>query len=125
MIDRYDRLYLYPADFDRSLAFYRDTLGWSVMEEHEGAECGRMVTLSGGATSVVLSERAPGGLKPMAGSPVIHLDIHDIDQRFRELPPGNHVVVGLGESTPGKRWFVVRDPDGALIAFEGHDKVHA
>jgi hypothetical protein len=34
------------------------------------------------------------------------------------MPPGDHVVVPPGTSERGTRWFVVRDPDGNLIAFE-------
>jgi uncharacterized glyoxalase superfamily protein PhnB len=48
----------------------------------------------------------------------MHLDIHDIDARFRALPKGAHVVSEPAQTHWGTRWFVVRDPDGNLIAFE-------
>ena len=48
----------------------------------------------------------------------MHLDIHDIDERFRVLPKGTHVVIEPQSTHWGTRWFVVRDPDGNLIAFE-------
>jgi uncharacterized glyoxalase superfamily protein PhnB len=53
-----------------------------------------------------------------ASGPDVHLDIHDIDERFRELPKGTHVVIEPQSTHWGTRWFVVRDPDGNLIAFE-------
>lgn len=122
MIDRFDHLHIQPGDFDRSLAFYRDTLGWSVVSAWGDGASGRGVVLSGGAMKVVLAER-PGspanGAKPRAA---IHLDIHDIDKRFRELPPGDHVVAAPGVGGLGRRGFTVRDPDGNLIAFEEPDR---
>ena len=45
-------------------------------------------------------------------------DIHDIDARFRALPKGDHVAVEPEPTHWGTRWFVVRDPDGNVIAFE-------
>jgi uncharacterized glyoxalase superfamily protein PhnB len=48
----------------------------------------------------------------------MHLDIHDIDARFSKLPPGTEVVSPPGPTPWGTRWFVVKDPDGNLLAFE-------
>jgi len=114
MVDRFHHLFIAPADFDKSVAFYRDVLGWNVTRTWNGNGAGRGVVLSGGGVEVVLAEDR-GGARPR---PTLHLDIHDIDARFRALPAGSHVVT-RPEATPwGTRWFVVRDPDGNLIAFE-------
>src|SRR5512140_2643657 len=118
MIDRFDHLHIQPADFDRSLAFYRDTLGWSVVSTWGEPASGRGAVLSGGAVKVVLAERSKYPATAAPARPAIHLDIHDIDKRFQTLPEGDHVVVPPGLSERGTRWFVVRDPDGNLIAFE-------
>jgi uncharacterized glyoxalase superfamily protein PhnB len=70
---------------------------------------------------VVLAERtAPGAGDQGLGAPKpnIHLDIHDIETRFKSVPAGSHVVRAPEETPWGTRWFVVRDPDGNLIAFE-------
>jgi uncharacterized glyoxalase superfamily protein PhnB len=48
----------------------------------------------------------------------VHLDIHDLDARFKALPKGVDVVTKPEKTHWGTRWFVVRDPDGNLIAFE-------
>lgn len=116
MIDRFDHFVIHPADFGRSLAFYRDTLGWSVVDQ--GGEAGepRYAVLSGGAVKVVLAERAPGG--PVDARPELRLDIHDVDRRFRLIPGGDHVLSVPGDAPHGARAFVVRDPDGNRIAFE-------
>ena len=118
MIDRFDHLHIQPADFDRSLAFYRDTLGWSVVSTWGEPATGRGAVLSGGAIKVVLAERSKYPATTAQPRPAIHLDIHDVDKRFQELPAGDHVVVPPGVSERGTRWFAVRDPDGILIAFE-------
>ena len=121
MIDRFHHLFIEPADFDASLAFYRDVLGWVVTENWGGNGTQRGAILSGGGIEVVLAQRSdPAGKKGEAGSsrPNLHLDIHDIDSRFKQIPKGAHVVVEPQATHWGTRWFVVRDPDGNLIAFE-------
>jgi catechol 2,3-dioxygenase-like lactoylglutathione lyase family enzyme len=118
MIDRFDHIHIEPADFDRSLAFYRDTLGWSVVSTWGDPASGRGAVLSGGAIKVVLAERSNYPGSAAEPRPAVHLDIHDIDKRFRALPPGDYVVAPPGVSGDGTRGFVLRDPDGNLIAFE-------
>ena len=120
MNDRFDHLFIRPADFDASLAFYRDVLGWSVSKTWGGNGNGRGAVLSGGGVKVVLAER-PSEAGPGAQNgtrPHVHLDIHDIDARFRVLPKGAHIVAEPESTHWGTRWFVVRDPDGNVIAFE-------
>jgi len=121
MIDRFHHLFIQPANYDDSLAFYRDILGWSVTENWGGNGTQRGARLSGGGIEIVLAQRSePVAAKGEAGGvhPTVHLDIHDIDVRFQELPKGAHVVVEPEATHRGTRWFVVRDPDGNLIAFE-------
>jgi catechol 2,3-dioxygenase-like lactoylglutathione lyase family enzyme len=117
MIDRFHHLHITPADYDASLDFYREVLGWSVTQSWESEACGRGAVLSGGGVKVVLGEARNGAAASGAG-PRVHLDIHDIDARFRALPKGSHVVTEPQATAWGTRWFVVRDPDGNLIAFE-------
>ena len=120
MSDRFHHLFIRPADYEASLAFYRDVLGWSVTHDWGGNGNGRGAVLSGGGIKVVIAERVPEsrGRGAAAAGPDVHLDIHDVDERFRELPKGTHVVIEPESTHWGTRWFVVRDPDGNLIAFE-------
>lgn len=118
MIDRFDHIHIQPADFDRSLAFYRDVLGWSVISTWGDPASGRGAVLSGGAAKVVIAERWKYAAEVAPASAAVHLDIHDVDKRFGAVPAGDHVVVPPGVNEKGVRWFVVRDPDGNLIAFE-------
>ena len=120
MPDRFDHLYIEPADFDASLKFYRQVLGWQVMSEWRGSDGGRGVQLSGGAIRLVLAEHAgtaTSSAKDLSHAPVIHLDIHDADARFAKIPPGDHIAIAPENNHWGTRWFVVRDPDGNRLAF--------
>jgi len=119
--DRFHHLFITPADFEASLTFYRDVLGWTVTETWGAPGNGRGVALSGGGIKVVIAEATtPATNDEGLGSarPNVHLDIHDIDKRFGKLPKGAHVVREPEKTHWGTRWFVVRDPDGNLIAFE-------
>lgn len=121
MSDRFHHLFITPADFETSLTFYRDVLGWTVTETWGAPGNGRGVSLSGGGIKVVIAEpTTPATNDEGLGSarPNVHLDIHDIDKRFGKLPKGAHVVREPEKTHWGTRWFVVRDPDGNLIAFE-------
>jgi catechol 2,3-dioxygenase-like lactoylglutathione lyase family enzyme len=120
MSDRFHHLFIRPADFDASLAFYRDVLGWSVTRTWGGNGKGRGAMLTGGGIKVALGEQPAESQGDGSDTtrPSVHLDIHDIDERFRALPKGAHVVAQPESTDWGTRWFVVRDPDGNLIAFE-------
>ena len=123
MIDRFHHIYVQASDFERSLAFYRDTLGWSVTRSWGGDGEARGAILSGGGVKVVVVD----GGKPANGAsdgPRVFLDIHDIDARFKTIPEGDHVVTPPGPTKWGTRWFVLKDPDGNQIAFEEVHSFH-
>jgi uncharacterized glyoxalase superfamily protein PhnB len=48
----------------------------------------------------------------------LHLRVADLDQRFAQIPDGTDIVVRPEETHWGTRWFVVKDPDDNLIAYE-------
>jgi len=112
--DRFHHLFIAPADFEASLAFYRDSLGWTVTRTWGDNGAVRGALLSGGGVEVVIASDT----SYPTGRPILHLDIHDIDARFKALPKGVEVVTRPEDTHWGTRWFVVRDPDGNLIAFE-------
>ena len=121
--DRFDHLFFCPRDFQASRNFYVELLGWQVVSEWTDNFAKRGVILNGGGVQVVLAEAhdAPNdgdihnNRAPNAAT--LHLDIHDADARFAEIPAGDHIVQPPQDNHWGTRWFVVRDPDGNLIAF--------
>lgn len=116
MSDRFHHIFLAPANYDASLAFYRDVLGWMVTQSWGGNGSDRGAILSGGGVKVVIAEHpATGSQSPR---PELHLDIHNVDKRFGAMPKGEHIVKEPEQTHWGTRWFVVKDPDGNLIAFE-------
>ncbi len=121
MADLFDHLLIAPRDFDASLAFYCNVMHWDVISEWRSKAGVRGAVVSGGGVEVVLMERARGKGAARKGSkgsqPTLHLDIHDADQRFAAIPAGDHIVVRPEVTEFGVRWFVLKDPDGNLIAF--------
>jgi catechol 2,3-dioxygenase-like lactoylglutathione lyase family enzyme len=115
--DRFDHLFIAPADYGRSVAFYRDILGWAVMSSW-GEAGSRGTVFSGGGIKVVVAERHEGESPRQGPAARVHLDIHDVARRFEAMPKGPHILVEPGPTHWGTFWFVVRDPDGNEYAFE-------
>jgi resuscitation-promoting factor RpfA len=106
---------LQVADLERSLAFYRDKLGFHVVDQSEDS-----VVLASGDDRLVL--RALAGMEPVQWRVVhLNLDVTDIDAVYAELraagvrftsPPR---VVNRG--TYAEQWAAVfKDPDGHGLA---------
>ena len=121
--DRFDHLFIEPSSFDASLSFYRDALGWKVMFSWGEKGEPRGASLSSGAMSIVLAEPHPSEDKSKShgingNRPTAHLIVENVNQRYAELA---NAGVALSPPEPthwGTRWFVAKDPDGNLIAFE-------
>ena len=121
--DRFDHLFVEPASFDAAVAFYRDGLGWAERHAWGGAGEPRGIALDGGGVSIVLAERhaADDHSKShgVAGvRPTVHLVVDDLDARHAALAAKGLALFAPEATHWGVRWFVVRDPDGNLIAFE-------
>ena len=125
--DRFDHLFIVPRSFDAALAFYRDTLGWTVRHawgSPDGEPRGAM--LDGGGTALVIAEQHAADDRSWSdgvhGSrPTLHLAVDDLEARHAQLVAagaGLRIVVPPEATHWGTRWFVVRDPDDNLIAFE-------
>ncbi len=107
------RVLLRPSDLDRSLAFYRDTLGLAVYREFgEGSHRGVVFFLGGGFLEV--SGRAEA---PMAPNVALWLQVRDVDGAYDELMARGVSVERAPVTEPwGLREMWVRDPDGLRIA---------
>ncbi|MEQ1877481.1 MAG: VOC family protein [Bdellovibrionia bacterium] len=123
-MDKFDHLFIAPKDFDKSLAFYRDNLGWKVLADWgDGKEPKGAVLKSSGGLSLTLAEEheSKGDQSWSHGingeRPTVHLNVDDIELRYAEIKDKKSVVVKPEDTHWGTRWMVVRDPDGNLIAF--------
>jgi uncharacterized glyoxalase superfamily protein PhnB len=121
--DRFDHVFVQPSSFDASLAFYCDALGWKVMFSWGENGEPRGVLLSSGGMSIVVAEPHPAGDKSKSHGingtrPTIHLHVENIDRRYEELSKAGVALFAPEPTHWGTRWFVARDPDGNLIAFE-------
>ena len=119
--DRFENLFICPRDFTASRRFYVDVLGWQIISEWTDNLGKKSVTLNGGAVCVVLAESPEDATIQNPNAPhaaTLHLDIHDADKRFAQIPAGEHIVQSPHDNDQGARIFVVRDPDGNLIAFD-------
>jgi uncharacterized glyoxalase superfamily protein PhnB len=121
--DRFDHIFVQPESFDASLAFYRDALGWRVLFSSTREGEPRLAALGSGAMTIVLAEPHPAEDKSKTHGingtrPTIHLRVDDIEERYRELSGAGAALFAPERTHWGTRWFVARDPDGNLIAFE-------
>ena len=121
--DRFDHIFIQPVSFERSLAFYRDALGWEIKFSWGDASTPRGACLTSGAMSVVLAEDHPTtdhskehGIN--GTRPTVHVVVPDIDARYAEVSKSGAALFPPEDTHWGTRWFVARDPDGNLIAFE-------
>jgi catechol 2,3-dioxygenase-like lactoylglutathione lyase family enzyme len=107
------RLLLRPSDLDRSLAFYRDTLGLAVYREFgEGSQRGVVFFLGGGFLEV--SGRAEA---PSAPNVALWLQVRDVDAAHDDLTARGVRVERPPVTEPwGLREMWVRDPDGLRLA---------
>lgn len=119
------------ADLERSLSFYRDALGFEVIDRYTlddeglsaavGAETtGRFAQLDGGDARVELVEYDAGQPVPQAavydtGATHLGIEVEDIDAAYEALPDGVEAVSGPRTTGSGTRICFLRDPDGTLV----------
>ncbi len=122
-MDRFDHIFVAPQDFARTLAFYRDGLGWRVAAQWGSGSSPRGAQLeSDGGMRIVIAERHDAADDSWTGGfngvrPTVHVATDDLRARFARLGADVRVVVAPQPTHWGVDWFVVADPDGNLIAF--------
>jgi catechol 2,3-dioxygenase-like lactoylglutathione lyase family enzyme len=106
------RILLHPADLERSLRFYGETLGLAVFREW-GAGAHRGVVFFVGAG---LLEVSGSSGEPPSGAVRLLLQVRDVQREWRRLAAAG---VAIEEEPTGKPWglieMVARDPDGLAI----------
>ncbi len=103
------RVLLRPADYDRSRAFYAQTLGLHIFREFAG---GTVFFLGGGYL-----ELSGAGAAPAAGDKTsLWLQVRDVDAEWARLAAlGVEAVEAPVDKPWGLREARLRDPDGVLL----------
>lgn len=104
------------TDLERSLSFYRDTLGLEVVHAFEG-----FAFLGTGETTVVLT--ADLGSRIESGATFaseIVFAVPSVEAAYRELLAANVPFVNAPSAVTPDAWAVTcRDPDGHLATYYG------
>jgi len=115
---------LVVADVARSVAFYRDVLGFglamSVPEQAPYVFAG----MQQDAVEIFLNDRKaaaeemPDLVKaPLGGTLTLYIEVSDVDGLFGRIAPHVRVVSPLRTQFYGMREFAAADPDGYVLTF--------
>ena len=121
--ERFDHLFVEPSSYEATVSFYKDQLGWQEVFSWGKPGEPRGVSLSCGGVSIVIAERHAATDHSKSHGinghrPTVHLKVADLDARYRQLQAFGLPLFPPEPTHWGTRWFVVRDPDGNLIAYE-------
>ncbi|HLK56283.1 MAG TPA: VOC family protein [Chthonomonadaceae bacterium] len=100
------------TDTHRSLAFYRDVLGFEVLAQEEDAyhlRCGEIGFL------LLAVADAARPLLPYCATPEFSIDllVEDLNATYAHLQ--SHQVTFVSEREPNRNRFFIRDPDGLVF----------
>jgi uncharacterized glyoxalase superfamily protein PhnB len=115
---------LLVRDVGKSLAFYRDVLGFTIGETVPDKEPFVFVWMKHGDVSVFLNDinaaahdyPAAASL-PQGGTAALFFIITDVDGYHAKVAPKTKVIMPLKTQFYGLREFAVTDPDGHIITF--------
>jgi catechol 2,3-dioxygenase-like lactoylglutathione lyase family enzyme len=116
------RVALTVSDFDRAVAFYRDTLGLAQMADWS-SENGRVIILEAGRATLELFDDAQAEAvdeieagRRISGNVRLALEVPDSEETARQLVAGGAERVAPPVTTPwGDRNARVRAPDGMQL----------
>jgi catechol 2,3-dioxygenase-like lactoylglutathione lyase family enzyme len=121
---------LVVTDLPRSLAFYRDTLGFEVVATHPDEAPFVFVLLRRGQVNVFLNDAKtvrtaePAGqhYQPGPGGVGLFFHIKGVDAFHDQVAGSVTVVQPLETRFYGMREFSILDPDGVVITFAEEQK---
>ena len=120
---------LVVSDLDRSLAFYRDVLGFTVFTTvHEQTSPGAgeplaFAWMQRDTVNVFLNSEAASKMKASAGSGMLFITLEaadiasGIDALFAAVKDRAPVKMPLTDQFYGMREFTITDPDGYVVIF--------
>ena len=115
---------LLVSSIDRSTAFYRDVLGFSVKQTVPDQAPFVFVWLERDGVPVFLNDPKAvekdidhASARPFGGSATMFFVVTDVDGYHAEVAPRASVVMPLKTQFYGMREFAVEDPDGHILTF--------
>jgi uncharacterized glyoxalase superfamily protein PhnB len=120
---------LIVADIDRSTAFYRDVLGFSVTATVPDAAPFVFVWLQRGGVNVFLNsiesvrEHKDLAARPIGGTATMYMTVEaetaeaGVDALFAQVQARARVFMPLTTQFYGMREFGIEDPDGYIVFF--------
>ena len=115
---------LIVSNVERSLAFYRDVLGFSLGMNVPDASPFVFASVQSGPVEIFLNALEPAVAeypafkdRPIGGTLTLYIEVGDIDQLYRELDGHVNVVMPFEKKWYGVTEFAIEDPDGYVITF--------
>lgn len=119
---------LVVSNVERSLAFYRDMLGFTVTATVPDASPYVFAALSFGPVEVFLNAIEPAVAeypafkdRPLGGTLTLFMEVTGIHEAYEALKEKVTVVMPLEHKWYGVTEFAFADPDGYLITFAQRD----
>lgn len=109
---------IYVKDVDRGLKFYRDLLGFKLIEDfrYEGTPVYARLRAPGGDGTIALHQAGPGASLASDGVR-LYFEIPELDEFCRSLQKKNFYITQLPRMMPwGWRHAYLNDPDGHEIS---------
>ena len=115
---------LIVSNVDRSIAFYRDVLGFSVMMTVPDVAPYAFAGVSCGAVEIFLNspeaayEEYPAFKKlQLGGTLTLFIEVTEVEEAYARLAPQVRVVLPFETKWYGMKEFAFLDPDGYVITF--------
>ena len=115
---------LIVADVSRSIAFYRDVLGFTLEQTVPDTEPFVFAIVKSGGVQIYLNAPGPAveeypALKgrPIGGTLTLFINVEDARASYEELKDRVQVVLPLETKWYGLTEFAFLDPDGYVITF--------
>lgn len=119
---------LIVSDVARSLAWYRDVLGFELVMTVPDAAPFAFAMLKSGSVEIMLNEPTAAtdeyGLfkgRPIGGTLTLFIDVVNIASVYESLKDRVNVILPLEKKWYGVTEFAFTDPDGYVITFAEHE----
>ncbi|PYR56871.1 MAG: hypothetical protein DMF91_20850 [Acidobacteria bacterium] len=120
---------LVVADVARSVAFYRDVLGFAIDATVPEGPPYVFASVTSGAVAIFLNAPEPAYAeypafkdRPIGGTLTLFIEVEGIDRWHASLKDTVKIVMPLEHKWYGVTEFAIADPDGYLITFAERDQ---